>query len=94
MVHHPRLSDCYVGFHLGGDALTRVELTPYAICSSNTEQGEWLAYIHLARLYRYGRGTAVNEQATLEWYEAAVSESETIAPCPELDEAREYVALH
>lgn len=56
------------------------------------DRGEWSAYIHLARLYRYGRGTEVNEQAALRWYEVAVSESDTMAPCPELDEAREYVA--
>ena len=58
------------------------------------DRDEWLAYVHLARLYRYGRGTAVDEQTALEWYDTAVSESETIAPCPELDEAREYVASH
>lgn len=55
---------------------------------------EWLAYVYLARLYRYGRGTAMDEQAALDWYATAVSESETIAPCPELDEAREFVASH
>jgi TPR repeat protein len=58
------------------------------------DRDEWLAYVHLARLYRYGRGTAVDEQTALEWYDTAVSESERIKPCPELDEAREYVALH
>ena len=56
------------------------------------DRNEWLAYVHLARLYRYGRGTVVDEQAALDWYDTAVSECETIAPCPELDEAREYVA--
>jgi TPR repeat protein len=55
---------------------------------------EWLAYVYLARLYRYGRGTAADEQAALDWYEVAVSESKTIAHCPELDEAREYVSSH
>jgi TPR repeat protein len=58
------------------------------------DRGEWLAYIHLARMFRYGRGTDTSKQAALEWYGCAVSESETIAPCPELEEAREYVALH
>jgi len=58
------------------------------------DRDEWLAYVHLARLYRYGRGTSVDEQAALDWYETAVSESEAIAPCPELDEARDYVASH
>lgn len=58
------------------------------------DRGEWLAYVHLARLYRYGRGTTVDETIALVWYGIAVSESETIVPCPELDEAREYVASH
>lgn len=58
------------------------------------DRDEWLAYVHLARSYRYGRGTAVDKQAALVWYDTAVSESATIAPCPELDEAREYVASH
>jgi TPR repeat protein len=58
------------------------------------DRHEWLACVHLARLYRYGRGTAVDEQAALDWYDAAVSESETVAPCPELEEARQYVASH
>jgi TPR repeat protein len=58
------------------------------------DRGEWFAYVYLARLYRYGRGTDVDLQAALEWYEFAVLESETMAPCPELDEAIEYVRLH
>ena len=58
------------------------------------DRDEWLAYVHLARLYRYGRGTGVNAKAALECYEFAVSESATIALCPELEEAREYVASH
>jgi len=55
---------------------------------------EWLAYVHLARMYRYGRDTSVHRQAALSWYQAAASASETISPCPELDEALEFVRLH
>ena len=55
---------------------------------------EWLAYVQLARMYRYGRGTSVDQQAALSWYQAAASASETISPCPELDEALEFVRLH
>jgi len=58
------------------------------------DRGEWMAYVQLARLYRYGRGTEIDERAALDWYNAAAAHSKSIAPCPELDEAIEYVRLH
>jgi TPR repeat protein len=58
------------------------------------DRDEWLAFVHLARLYRSGRGTPIDEAAALEWYEVAVARSEGISPCPELEEAREFVRLH
>jgi uncharacterized protein len=53
---------------------------------------EWLAYIFLARMYRYGRGIPTDEETAGKWYYTAISESKDgVSPCPELDEAIEYV---
>jgi TPR repeat protein len=59
-----------------------------------SDRGEWLGYVQRARLYRYGRGNPVNEQAAFERHDVVLSESEPVESCPELEEARAYVALH
>ncbi len=55
------------------------------------DHGEWMAYVCLARMFRHGRGIDADSEAALAWYQTAVDESESIAPCPELDEAREFL---
>ncbi|MET0555709.1 MAG: hypothetical protein ABW221_21905 [Vicinamibacteria bacterium] len=54
--------------------------------------GEFLARVWLARLLS-GQAPP-DSDAALRWYRAALSQAHAVEDCPELEEARAYVAAH
>ena len=73
--------------------MTRFGLA-FRLYEAAAERGEWLACVRLARMYAHGRGIKVDERSAFKWYETAMSEADSITPCPELTEAVEYVRSH
>jgi TPR repeat protein len=58
------------------------------------EHGEFLAAIYLARLLASGKCSDVERSDTVRWYRQALSQAADVADCPELEEARAYIASH
>ncbi|MGH9322419.1 MAG: tetratricopeptide repeat protein [Vicinamibacteria bacterium] len=55
------------------------------------KRGEFYACIFLARLLGSGKCGSADEAVALHWYAVAVSHSESVIPCPELEEARAFI---
>ena len=56
------------------------------------DAGEFLAQIALGRIYSRGGSVSINADAAFKWYSAAAAQQSVIAECPELQEAKSYVA--
>jgi uncharacterized protein len=55
---------------------------------------EFLAQIALGRIYARGEGAIENESKALHCYSQAIGWADRIADCPELREARDFIAEH
>ena len=63
-----------------------------ALYERGAQRGEFLACVRLARLLT-GDDPPDSDGALL-WYRAALSQAPSVQECPELEEARAYVATH
>jgi TPR repeat protein len=53
---------------------------------------EFFAPIALGRIYSRGQGVPVNQVEALRWYSAAIEWEDRVGDCPEMEEARVFVA--
>lgn len=77
------------GLFVAADALRARDLYQVA-----AKQGEFLGAVFLARILANGICGYVDEEAAVRWYRKAVSQEASVLGCPELDEARSYIASH
>lgn len=54
--------------------------------------GEFFAQVALGRIYSRGESVPISSDSALRWYSAAAAQSDRVADCEELREAKEYVA--
>ena len=77
------------GMHVQADPLAARSL--YEAAAS---RGEFLASVHLARLLLSGQAGKAERAEVLRWYRAALDQASQVEDCPELEEARSYVAAN
>jgi hypothetical protein len=85
--------------HLGvmyerGLAVVRDTRRARELYEAAAEHGEFLGSVFLARLLASGTCGPVNTEGALRWYRQALWQASRVQECPELEEARAYLAAN
>ena len=86
-------------WHLGRmyEAGLHVAVDPHrarSLYERAASRGEFFACVYLARLLASGQLGTISDEEPLRWYRAVLAQAPDVQDCPELEEARSYVASH